>query len=621
MLPLYWIILDPSRIPSAAELDDLSSPFSGCTILLQAVMLALLGVHQGTLGNPEKEQYRDIWSRLYPWIQFLQAHYDLLPWACHEHSEKTLLMSFLNISAYIFLEELDTLHKVPGIMHLVFRAWRLALGPNGDALRLSDLTSLGVQLPTGEPKLGRAGLDDVISGSGGTLDAVAAIMATHVQCLVQKLNGPASSADRENYLKILGCMRSAMEAVADAVSSLCSSESSAVSFMVILERRLSVNTLTNGLRQLARIAASNDLLEEPGMESIGVEMATYGLSGIIYHYTLTSRVHLSTALQHGFLRSLAACCQRKLSALLSSDIQELITQVLQPCTMFSSLNRNLLEALAAAHEFASTPAFRASEFIQHWDVLVEMATTHSHAFDSSSDPEPRRGACDNLACGRIDVKTRFRRCSGCEARLYCNSECQKTDWNEGKHRDTCALYRATRRSMLQIIRPRELHDIRAVLAMHSKGPFHDAYSTTTIISGPSRRVNLVFTIDFSEWVLENKQLQEYGPKLRSIGPAHAKKMHDSIRAAVPTWDDWTARAQRSHGRMALHVVRFFLGTHQRILVMPMRANSAFVRDAGRRIWKKLEVERPVFLGELPEMRFAREWEKVELPKDLIQVYC
>ncbi|KAJ7055522.1 hypothetical protein C8F01DRAFT_1258408 [Mycena amicta] len=78
MLPLYWIILYPSRIPSAAELDD-PSPFSGHTILLQAVIFALLGVHQGSLGNPDREQYRDIWSRLYPWIQFLQAHYDLLP--------------------------------------------------------------------------------------------------------------------------------------------------------------------------------------------------------------------------------------------------------------------------------------------------------------------------------------------------------------------------------------------------------------------------------------------------------------------------------------------------------------------------------------------------------------
>ncbi|KAJ7055490.1 hypothetical protein C8F01DRAFT_1158429 [Mycena amicta] len=618
MLPVYWIILDPSRIPSVAELDD-PSPSSGCTILLQAVILALLGVYQGSRGNPEREQYRDIWRRLHPWIQFLQAHYDLLPRACHEHSEGTLLMSFLNISAYVFLEELDTLHKVPGIMHLVFRAWRLALRPNGDGLRIADLSSLGIQLP--KSKLGRAELDDVISGSGGTLDAVAAIMATHVHCLVQKLSCPASSADREDYLRILGCMRPAMEAVANAVSSLSSSESSAVPFMVILGRRLSVSTLTSGFRHLARITASNDLPDEPGMISMGVEMGAYALSGILYHYALTNRAHLSAALQRGFLRSLAACCQRKLSALMSSNMEHLITQVLQPCTLFSSVNRNLLEALATAHEFTSTPTFRASEFIQHWDVLLEMATTHSHAFDSSSNPEPRRSACDNLACGRIDLKARFRRCSGCEARPYCNRACQKTDWNEGKHRDTCALYLATRRSLLETFRPRELHDIRTVLAMHSKGPFRVAYSTTTIISGPSRRVGLVFTIDFSEWVLKNNQLPEHGPKLRSIRPVDAKEMHDGIRAAVPTWDDWTARAEKSNGRMALHVVRFFLGTHQRILVMPMRANSAFVRDAGRMIWKKLEVERPVFLGELPAMRFAREWAKVELPKDLIQVYC
>ncbi|KAF7305634.1 MYND-type domain-containing protein [Mycena chlorophos] len=625
MVPVYWKILAPSRLALAMDhIQELERPAEmspRIAFLLQSTCIALYGLFRAA-PTPElpsslpPEALFELWDRLHPWVQFLQAHFTFLPPSCLlGYSETELLMFFMVFSAKTFPEEnhLPKWHRTPGMMFLVFRAWRLILAePPSESILIDYLPFLAFMLP--QMRLTPEALDDIISGSGGTLDAVAQSFATHISLICERLAvAPPRlgiSFTLESDLASLGQVRPPLEALIDIVGHLWPDDDT-VSFPRLLARHLPMSVISNGFALLAVMSISVGATPVASPDSaLALERAVHALNGVLRFLIPLDRTHLADVLDGGYLRSFAACCQRhhEFTTVMGPDIEWMIREILQPCTMFSATNERLLVGLAAAQEFTSTSAFRGAPFIKDWDLFVEMAHAHARAFASTA-VFTRYGACSNISCGRIDLKSKFRVCSTCRSQLYCGTDCQKEDWLAGKHRKTCSKYRDARHSLRKTFTPRELHDIRTVITMHSQGAaLRTTYSTFTF-RGPC----MALSIDLAAW--EGRRKATRGPQLRTIRyrDADHQPLDGNLGNAMPTWGDWKARAEVD-GRIALHLVRLRLGGKQYFWVMPMRSNSAMAKEKGREIWERIGKD-------AKWSEFEREWEVVDLPEDYIQVYC
>ena len=58
---------------------------------------------------------------------------------------------------------------------------------------------------------------------------------------------------------------------------------------------------------------------------------------------------------------------------------------------------------------------------------------------------------DYFQCGKVDVKSKFKKCAGCEVSYYCSIHCQRTDWKSGFHRSACKDMADEGRGQLNVV--------------------------------------------------------------------------------------------------------------------------------------------------------------------------
>ncbi|KAJ7084986.1 hypothetical protein C8R44DRAFT_991828 [Mycena epipterygia] len=75
------------------------------------------------------------------------------------------------------------------------------------------------------------------------------------------------------------------------------------------------------------------------------------------------------------------------------------------------------------------------------DCLTTFLNSLSHSLKIRSNYDSGKyvstQACDNMKCGALLRKSRFRRCSQCSRPYYCSEQCQTVDWCEAGHRAVC----------------------------------------------------------------------------------------------------------------------------------------------------------------------------------------
>ncbi|KAJ7142645.1 hypothetical protein C8R44DRAFT_865966 [Mycena epipterygia] len=84
----------------------------------------------------------------------------------------------------------------------------------------------------------------------------------------------------------------------------------------------------------------------------------------------------------------------------------------------------------------------ASQIFDEWRLFHNLTSDRMAAksqYDSGEYVSAQ--ACNNMTCGVILPRSRFRRCSGCARRYYCSPECQAVDWRADGHRTVCASFR------------------------------------------------------------------------------------------------------------------------------------------------------------------------------------
>ncbi|KAJ7086233.1 hypothetical protein C8R44DRAFT_752641 [Mycena epipterygia] len=112
----------------------------------------------------------------------------------------------------------------------------------------------------------------------------------------------------------------------------------------------------------------------------------------------------------------------------------------------------------------TTATFTASDAFKLWRGFVSIVEQRLQALDFfESGRWMSRKACENIQCGKIAMKSEFKRCSGCDCTYYCSAECQKMDWVNG-HRGLCR----TQTQILDQFTARDRAYLRALLQYNWK---------------------------------------------------------------------------------------------------------------------------------------------------------
>ncbi|KAJ6451108.1 hypothetical protein C8R47DRAFT_1259808 [Mycena vitilis] len=166
-LPICWPNLDPTKIPTPHELDDLLAnskaddipkfPF----IALEMILF---------LRNIPPQALLDLWPRIWPWIQFLDTYSELMP-TC-----PVLLHLYWVFFGYLDRVPNTLVNTTPGVRALIAKAW-VEYVDNGSVESggfSALLRFIGSDVPLSE-----ACLVEYAAGVGDSVDHLAALVCSH----------------------------------------------------------------------------------------------------------------------------------------------------------------------------------------------------------------------------------------------------------------------------------------------------------------------------------------------------------------------------------------------------------------------------------------------------------
>ncbi|KAJ7673783.1 hypothetical protein DFH06DRAFT_1123457 [Mycena polygramma] len=174
LLPAFYAVLDPTRIPSIAELDVSISILSGSAPgPAIATAIGSLSVFVA-LPKPDPSEYAAIWARVWAWIEFLHTyklHLRDLP------AEEELYFGFMLTISHIQAQwDEQLISSTPGLCAVVARSWVVFLeGQNSAGIRNTCQLLSRTKALVGTPEM-----DEFIDGTGGTVDALAATVVRHI---------------------------------------------------------------------------------------------------------------------------------------------------------------------------------------------------------------------------------------------------------------------------------------------------------------------------------------------------------------------------------------------------------------------------------------------------------
>ncbi|KAJ7466958.1 hypothetical protein FB451DRAFT_1259653 [Mycena latifolia] len=174
-----------------------------------------------------------------------------------------------------------------------------------------------------------------------------------------------------------------------------------------------------------------------------------------------------------------------------------------------------------------------------------------------------RKACDNMECGAIRQKSDFKCCGYCHQVYYCSRRCQRIDWKSGNHRAGC--------KHPEYLSPRNISFMRALLHHDYEANKEEILrlQITFIRQNPSLPIVTIFDyasgrarISIETICVASSMMQNY----RGVNCAEL----------VP-------RAERSGGRMQLHLTSVPIGRRLQARIFPMRSNVPTLHQAVRRL--------------------------------------
>ncbi|KAJ7153899.1 hypothetical protein C8R43DRAFT_443172 [Mycena crocata] len=535
--------MDPAKIPSPESFD---SP--EVEQIIKEMLVTLLPLY--SIEVPV-ELGADLWPRVWEWANFIYTYRDHLP-------GPPLPVANFCVDFLIFMANFQK-NGVPepylcssvGFRSLLTATWGFVLDVEDPDNRDLGLTLITGFLPAMNPA-DEANFEEIIDAAG-SVDHLAQLI---VNCMHEILN----SAETPLSFKDIYYLRAVLNFVAAAEHLGIAGEPMYQGSLGRLGKALGDNNFTEVL--VAAAWAVGDATGDTELIKFTVDRCILFLARLFlreggHHY-------IPSAISQGLLGALI--CAGHFDGPMQSHMTLFFYGIL-PRTLISYHAVAALEgALPDAEECASSPVFRRSPGFDKWQRFCT-STKRSLAVLKFCEQYVPDKACDNIDCHIIKSKTEFRRCSRCLNVYYCSTDCQKIDWRTGGHRDICGEYNTLRLSARTNLSVRERDFLRAYLDAEY------TYSKPTIYAQQAlclkRFPNSAFLTLFD---------YTNGPVDISVLPLESDSTYmQDLRAYGAEWDYSVARAQRSGGRMALHVVRTQHGTEpHRYVVIPLRRTETGV---------------------------------------------
>ncbi|KAJ7122704.1 hypothetical protein C8R43DRAFT_45831 [Mycena crocata] len=542
ILPVLFINLDITRIPSPSQLDTNSnSQYVDLAFLSTTILSILAKLKTFPVGASP-----DLWPRVSKWLFFFDTYWECLPGVPFVQKIKT---SLLHIRLILTLGEhpdtLAVIRQARGVRRILAVAWKAMVHNNTDfethgsyqvVVRILDILT--------DEKGEQENFEEILDGVGG-FDALAAI-------LIAQLSRASSQPRVTPERFVVSCITFFRDESASSHhvrSALC--------------RRQIVPVLLTTLSSLHAIA-SNDLVTECFV-CLG-DVLTWHPGYPLIHQALTA----------GLLELiiLFASPATELTHLLSRTISELLEVTLPASLVHYCILSQLATSFPRIAKLAVEKEMRKSVFSGAWDAFSVLVKARIEVLDLwERDNRPSHKACDYMNCGKIDVRRNFKCCGGCRGADYCSTRCQSADWRDG-HRNVCKQLGASRLEWDDGLMTRGKAFLRHLLHYDYATCIFEVWATQ--IWFMYRYPGEAFFTSFT-YTSAGEVVIDTGPASLISETEEGKALHLPV----------LARAAQSKGRMETHVMIILDGKKERYLLFPMRMDSSKLSNALRHVAQRL----------------------------------
>ncbi|KAJ7108941.1 hypothetical protein C8R43DRAFT_1243451 [Mycena crocata] len=546
-LPVLYAHIDLAKMPSSAEMDTATFPeeFRDAIFVAKKCIPAICDSQ--LLPKIQDAALVDLWPRLWGWSQFFLTYQEILPQRLAPNRAATgvYLLQVANEAKLQSHTKLRTLvTSTRGLRRVVVSTWVELHGetdPESQKLGFYHLRAFFLSyMRADDPK----NLEEIVDGAGGSLSHLAFLTVQHLRLLAL---GVQTDNDPGDFAKILNDFMRFLTEIDTAGSRLSAH---------LLSHGL-IQALTSAIAILAEIVVDGTVLI---LHNLFVVLAAK-MGGLPVE-------EIVNALDAGLLRAIIKYVVRAPRGSTTRLVKPFLAVHLPGFTVYYSVASRLGLYIEEARVLAGTVAFVNSDLYETWTAflnVVERRMALVEYFDS--EEYSSHVACDNLECGRISIKSEFQRCSACQKHYYCSSTCQRSDWQQGGHREGC---KALHRYFLYHPDPaskRTLSFMRAVLEQDYKLMKTQVLYEKMVFLGRNR--NSHFAVFFSYTGLR--------PGIEVLGLPDPSS-EGSSEAPAP-WFENLKRASRSGGRLEIHIVLTRLGTQAVQRIFPMRSNTSRLHDA------------------------------------------
>ncbi|KAJ7628252.1 hypothetical protein DFH06DRAFT_1338697 [Mycena polygramma] len=209
-LPVFYLNADPTRIPSATQLDSLSLRAQNTVARARTSLRAV-----GDISNVPPSAFSDLWLNLWPWYLFFQSYGDELPDPEYTE-EEALCIDFQHFVSKFrgSAEPLKIMYATPDFRMMLTRFWAFAQFFEGRDAILSGYDFLALFLFPSMKGASYENLTDVVEGAGGSSNDVTDLVVNFIQDLLPEGRNAAVPEHLVVLLELLLDFVSDMEATA-----------------------------------------------------------------------------------------------------------------------------------------------------------------------------------------------------------------------------------------------------------------------------------------------------------------------------------------------------------------------------------------------------------------------
>ncbi|KAJ7690073.1 hypothetical protein B0H17DRAFT_1201870 [Mycena rosella] len=418
LIPVLFIHLDPSRIPTAEELDSILcsvdpdpelSRVTGATAALRAVSLML----EARVIPPSL--YVDFFPHLYEWTVFIHAYWENIPGDYLLDLTQTYRASAI-IILVLYQEDsiADIVSKAPGLRRILAEFWAKfvrKLLPGVDDMEPTYILQFLFNEITDANNFA-----EILDGIGGTESDLAYLLVQQINDTVARPVSRMTSMSLHTIIQVLNTKR---------------------------HDPLRAGMLFHdGVKAVIAAIAFEDQARFR-WEIVG-EAVYLGALFLLGNFESTSGAKwMSQALSAGLLKLIASLGSFRLTTApremwyTYSILQRFLKKILPEYLMYYNIACQIKEALPRVLSITSTTPLTNSVIYPFWTEFAGLAEERLGALDFYlARRSTSMNACENIQCRKTGQKTAFKSCAGCDVAYYCSRDCQKADWASG-HRRSC----------------------------------------------------------------------------------------------------------------------------------------------------------------------------------------